>query len=393
MHSLLESKPVAQREANGSPAAELRATQAADRWEQRVADLLAFKAVHGHCNVPSGYREDPSLAIWVFNSRRQRKLGVLSDDRIKQLDEIGFSWSVRTRRFVARDWDAMVAELKAFRHEHGHCNIPHSSPEHRDLATWLHATRCNRRSGQLAAKRVRQLNALGVVWEPQQTHWKKMLTALAEYRRRHGDCNVPYGWPENPRLAKWVKGIRSAQKRGDLDDKRIGRLEKIGFTWERTGDSHWEEMYGKVAYFQQLHGHCRISTLSEEHGTLGNWVHTQRTLRKQGRLEPERIAQLDAIGFTWDYRREQWDTLFAALEEYQRATGHCDVPQLYAENRKLGNWVMVQRAAYKAGRLDGMQIERLSAIGFRFSIAGDRLLVAAAKKPRRAAQPKTRRAA
>ena len=104
------------------------------------------------------------------------------------------------------------------------------------------------------------------------------------------------------------------------------------------------------------------------------------TLRKQGRLEPERIAQLDAIGFTWDHHREQWDTMFAALEEYRLMTGHCNVPQLYAANRKLGNWVMVQRAAYKAGRLDGMQIERLLSIGFRFSIVGDRLLVAAACK-------------
>ena len=122
-------------------------------------------------------------------------------------------------------------------------------------------------------------------------------------------------------------------------------------------------------------------------------MHTQRTLHKQGRLEQERIARLDAIGFTWDLRREQWETMFAALEEYRRATGHCDVPQAFAENRKLGNWVMMQRAAYKAGRLDGEQIERLQAIGFRFSIVGDRILVAAAKKPQRAEKPKTRRAA
>ena len=152
-------------------------------------------------------------------------------------------------------------------------------------------------------------------------------------------------------------------------------------------------MYAELADYQHVHGHCRISTLSEDYRSLGNWVHTQRTLRKQGRLDQERIARLDAIGFTWDLRREQWEAMFAALEDFRRATGHCDVPQTWSENRKLGNWVMMQRTAYKAGRLDGEQIERLRAIGFRFSVVGDRILVARPEKSRPAAQPERRRAA
>ena len=110
-------------------------------------------------------------------------------------------------------------------------------------------------------------------------------------------------------------------------------------------------------------------------------------LRKQGQLDQERIARLDAIGFTWDLRRERWDAMFAALDDFRRATGHCDVPQSWAENRKLGNWVMMQRTAYKAGRLDGQQLERLQAIGFRFSIVGDRILVARPAKTRPALSP------
>ena len=85
--------------------------------------------------------------------------------------------------------------------------------------------------------------------------------------------------------------------------------------------------------------------------------------------------------------------MFTALEGYRSATGHCDVPQTWSDNRKLGNWVMMQRAAYKAGRLDGEQIERLLAIGFRFSVAGDRILVARPEKNRPTPQPKRRRAA
>ena len=182
-------------------------------------------------------------------------------------------------------------------------------------------------------------------------------------------------------------GVRAAQKRGDLDPERFRRLEAIGFDWERDGERRWEEMYAELADYRNIHGHCRISTLSEDYRSLGNWVHTQRTLRKQGQLELERIARLDPLDFTWDMRRERWEAMFAALDDYRRATGHCDVPQTRSADGKLGNWVMMQRAAYKAGRLDGEQIERLQAIGFRFSIVGDRLLAAAARSLARRPAP------
>ena len=393
MQSVLETEPVAGRGDPDSRTARRRAPLTPDRWEQRLADLSAFKAAHGHCNVPSGYEEDPSLAVWVFNCRRQRKQGKLDAARVERLDAIGFAWAVRTRRFVARDWDAMVAQLEAFRSEHGHSNVPNAWPRNPELAAWLHGVRCNRRSGRLDALRMRQLDVLGVVWEPQQTRWETFVAALAEYRERHGDCNVPCGWPQNVELAKWVKGVRAARKRGDLDVERITRLDQLGFGWERGGDQRWDEMFAELAEYRRAHGHCRISTLSQDCPALGNWVHTQRTLRKQGRLEDERVEQLDALGFTWDLRREQWETMFAALLDYRRATGHCDVPQTWSANRKLGNWVMMQRTAYKANRLDAEQIERLLAIGFHFSLAGDRILVAQPEKPRTPARPQTRRAA
>jgi hypothetical protein len=151
-------------------------------------------------------------------------------------------------------------------------------------------------------------------------------------------------------------------------------------------------MYAELANYRHVHGHCRISTLSDDDRSLGNWVHTQRTLHKQGRLEQSRIARLDVIGFTWDLRRDRWYEMLAVLEDYRRATGHCDVPQAWSENRKLGNWVMVQRTAYKAGRLDGEQIERLRAIGFRFSVSGDRLPMTRPEKSRTAPLPERRAA-
>jgi hypothetical protein len=366
------------------------ATTLPDRWEQRIGELRAFKAEHGHCNVPQKYLPDRSLAIWVNNCRRLRKQGKLDEDRIRRLDEIGFCWALRTRRFGARDWDSMVAELAEFQGHHGHANVPHEWPENPELAAWLHAVRCNKRAGKLDAARVRQLDGLGVVWEPEQSRFEEMFAALVAYKKQLGDCNVPGTWPKDPKLAKWVTGLRASRKNGTLAEERVQQLEELGFEWDRGSDQRWEAMYAELAEYKQIHGHCRVSSISEEHRKLGNWVRTQRTRRRQGALLLDQVHRLNALGFTWELWREQWDEMFTTLAEYKAAMGNCDVPQTYAENRKLGNWVITQRTYYKRGRLDAEQIERLNALGFNWSLAGDRLIVQP-EKPQVTPRPDTRR--
>jgi hypothetical protein len=363
--------------------------QVSDRWEQRCLDLEAFKAEHGHCNVPQTYPADRSLAIWVTNCRRLRKQGKLDEQRIRRLDEIGFAWSLRTRRFAARDWDAMVAELAEFKDRHGHANVPHGCREAPELAAWLHGVRCSRRSGRLDADRVAQLDGLGVVWEPEQNRWEEMFAALVDFKKQEGHCNVPGTWTRDPKLAKWVIGLRAARKRNTLERERVEQLESLGFEWERGSDSRWDAMYDELTKYKRAHGHCRVSSVAGDHQKLGNWVRTQRTRFRQGALLQDQVRRLNELGFTWDLWRDQWEEMFSALVDFKTVFGHCDVPQAWAENGKLGNWVITQRSYYKKGRLDAEQIERLNAVGFRWSVAGDRLIAQPAK-PEVTRRPETR---
>ena len=130
-------------------------------------------------------------------------------------------------------------------------------------------------------------------------------------------------------------------------------------------DATWERHFDELKAFQKQHGHCNVSTLSETDAALGRWVHIQRRQRKVGNLSVERIRRLDQIGFTWNIVQDQWERMFAALEEYRRVQGHCRVP---ARNSKLGWWVAAQRSAYRKGKLDEVQIRRLETLGFQWSI-------------------------
>ena len=65
-------------------------TQSADEnWLRWFQKLKLFKERFGHCNT-STYGEYASLARWVVSQRVRRKEGVLDEDQIRHLDELGF---------------------------------------------------------------------------------------------------------------------------------------------------------------------------------------------------------------------------------------------------------------------------------------------------------------
>ena len=70
-------------------------------WQQRFNELAEYKKKHGDCKVPSSFRPNPQLAMWVKSQRRQYKLyrndqsSNLSQDRLEALNQIGFAWELR----------------------------------------------------------------------------------------------------------------------------------------------------------------------------------------------------------------------------------------------------------------------------------------------------------
>jgi Helicase associated domain len=60
-------------------------------WGKMVVALKEYKEKHGDCNVPSGWVENKPLANWVSKQCTNYRHGILSDDRIKRLDDLALS--------------------------------------------------------------------------------------------------------------------------------------------------------------------------------------------------------------------------------------------------------------------------------------------------------------
>lgn len=70
-------------------------------WEHQIRELIEYRNKHGDCKVPFHYAPNRALAHWVANQRTQYKLrqegkySPMTDDRIKELESIGFVWRCR----------------------------------------------------------------------------------------------------------------------------------------------------------------------------------------------------------------------------------------------------------------------------------------------------------
>ena len=207
--------------------------------------LKTYRVWHGDCNVPGRrYQPDPSLGIWVESQRRKYRQGKLSPDHIEQLEELGFTWSLR--------WDKDFERLQAFKAKFGHvnfngrkfllllvqkiwcyllfvlvkvspsssaknrivCSSPrhivcpaHKNTDHEKLADWVTEQRAMYFAGKLPADRMAKLGALGLDFCLKEG-FSQFFNNLKAYKEKHGHTNVPNRSKDYPTLARQVNGKR-----------------------------------------------------------------------------------------------------------------------------------------------------------------------------------------
>ena len=109
--------------------------------------------------------------------------------------------------------------------------------------------------------------------------------------------------------------------------------------------------------------------VSQKDPKLAIWVQAQRTVyANKGRnkeISVERIRRLDSIGFVWKHKDlVPWEEMYQRLVAYKKKHKSTHVPQKYAADLKLGQWVSHQRKFYNNKQLSTERTNHLKSIGF-----------------------------
>lgn len=240
-----------------------------DNFDQYFEELVKFKNLFGHCNVPRNYLANGiKLGHWISNIRRKYRLKAptLTPERIARLKAIGFQWSDSKRLFT---YDQI----------------------------------------------------------------EKVFKYLEKYRVEHGNLRVPATFKYNDfLLGSIVLRIRKDRKnnRPELTPDLIECLDKIGFVWNVAALTRHErknEVICHLKNYKAIHGHCRVPIAYKINGfPLGAIVHHFRKDRVNNHpaLTPDIIAELDEIGFDWGKKKK--DIILEPVSAASWDHSHLDFP-------------------------------------------------------------------
>ena len=159
------------------------------------------------------------------------------------------------------------------------------------------------------------------------------------------------------RLIVDVPGIDAAQLAASVWLVAVTRL-----------SSRWAQGLGALEAFVAARGHTRVPAThrTAEGFPLGFWVATRRQDRQARRLTDEQTAALDALGFAWDPREEDFARGLAELGAFVTAHRHAQVSTAHRtpDGFALGAWANSRRQDRRAGRLTEERIAALDALGF-----------------------------
>lgn len=324
-------------------------------------------------NVLSAMKEQDDVLIDIIRQMREDRgrTGGYDETRLKErvevlgpvvsLEVISESIATQCVERLGVTWDERYGELMAYKERFGDCRVPYKWPTNPQLGTWVVVQRRTKKTGELSEERIFRLDRIEFQWDAFDAYWEEKYTDLLKYKEEYGDCNIPTRWSENRQLATWADGQRQARKNGILETARIERLDAIGFTWD-LHEQYWDKMFMELLEFKKANGNCAVTDKWIKDRPLSTWVGNQR--RKKAQLTKEQIRRLDEIGFIWTPKDTFWAEMFEKLVAYKTTHGHCNVPQEWVEDKKLGNWVFNQRRAKRKGWLDEQRTTKLEKIGF-----------------------------
>jgi len=201
-------------------------------FDECIEELKAFKAKHGHVRVT--VKHEKSLHRFCKNMRSARRgtgKMIITEDRIKALDELGFEWEAKNKLF-----DIRVEELKAFKEKHGHVGVTvkHEKSLHGFCATMRAARRRTGGGGGtvITAYRIKALDELGFAWDKNKS-FEERIEQLKAFKEKHGHVCVP--GKEDQSLATFCATMRYARRNPGtgtvINEDRIKALDELGFEW------------------------------------------------------------------------------------------------------------------------------------------------------------------
>lgn len=199
--------------------------------------------------------------------------------------------------------------------------------------------------------------------------WDHMYGLACQYYQEHGDLLIPdlFVVPDHKHLGRWIGTQRADANKGakTMTPEKRRKLDEIGMVWD-VREAAWQQMYKAACLYYRAEGHLRISApfVTNDGLALGEWICTARRSYQNGSLPGDRAEQLNQIAMIWSMKEEisnRWGDYYNQCTAYIEMHGGVHIPkkQKASDGKRIGEWLMRQKSAYRAGRLSPEQRRKI----------------------------------
>lgn len=266
-----------------------------DSWEVVYEVLREY--VEKHQSFPA-YTEEYAgykLGVWCSNQRVLRSTGNLLPERIDKLNQLNFVWDAKDER-----WNNSFQLAREYKRKHEKLPVrTDTSDEAGSIYQWISNQKQLYKKGKLSKERRMALESLGVsvASKSADTLWEENYTFLCQFLSEYGRFPASSDCKERKEIYsvyRWISKQRKAYKDGTLSQKRMTKLNQIGFVWDKA-DALWNERFEILKKFVCENG--RTPTAREKYGAdcIGQWYCKQLRYCQDGSLEEGKWKKLDSL--------------------------------------------------------------------------------------------------
>ncbi len=348
-----------------------------DNWDLWIKALTQYKVREGDCDVPRDHVEvvdgvGLKLGCWCINIRSVKKGNSdysLTDERIKQLDEMGFIWDT-----LLYGWENGLKHFDKYVKEHnGDVLVPGAYVDEKGyhIGNWVSNKRSEFKNGKLEKNRIVQLEEKGFVWDVKEYNFLLKVNDIklfVQENKRLPNLMSKDKYEKN--LACFLNRQRNDKRKmeGEYPKWKKVAIESIdGFVWNPIqnyfllGCKHYER------YIKINNSFSIPKDYKKEDGfNLDSWNNSQKNKYRKNRLTENEKKTLMEIGFIFSVNNDNFDKKFEVLKEYMEVN-NCDsdiAQETIFKGEKLGRFVSSMRSAYKNNSISEYRKEKLESINF-----------------------------
>lgn len=289
-----------------------------------------------------------ALGIWVNAQRTLFKKGLLGEEKVEKLNDLGFIWD---HRFNA--WEEQYSALKKVVCKYGSfLKAVEKISTDSSLYHWIVRTRQEYKNGILDLEKVNMLNEIGFSLDPNMDKWLKKYEDLKS-------------GVDDEKMVQWCTFQRRKYKEGKLNEEKIRLLKDIGFNFQTTVSEN--ELIELCKEHFEKYGSFTLK--DNDYIQIKHFLSKQKKKYREGTLNKEIYKELIEIGFKvdGDQNETKWYENYKLFELYIKENGLSSLKKSVTYRTfKLGSWAIRQRTQYKRGMLKKWQVELMEEKGFSF---------------------------